>query len=368
MSRAKILHVSQDFKLESGAVLKGFDIAYHTYGNLNKNADNVVWICHALTANSDVVDWWPGLVGAGKVVDTEKYFVVCANIIGSCYGSVGPQEVNPKTGRPYGKDFPLITIRDMVSAHILLREHLKISNIRLAIGGSLGGQQVLEWAIMEPKVLTQICVLATNAQHSPWGIAFNEAQRMAIEADPTLYEDHEAAGQAGLAAARAIAMLSYRSYMTYQSTQAEVDDRKREGFLASSYQRYQGKKLVERFNVLSYLWLSRAMDSHNLGRHRKSIPEALRTIQARALVIGIRTDVLFPIEEQAFLTTYIPRSRLEIIDSLYGHDGFLVETEVIGALLKPFLAGKSLLNSKEAQKLVKGRLHADSAIPGSETF
>ncbi len=368
MSGAQILPVREKFELESGAVLSSLDIAYHTYGKLNKAGDNVIWVCHALTANSDVVDWWPGLVGKGDVIDTNKYFVVCANILGSCYGTTGPQSTNPETGTPYGKDFPLITIRDMVKAHVLLRKHLKIDKIKLAIGGSLGGQQVLEWAVIEPGLFEQICVLATNAQHSPWGIAFNEAQRMALEADPTLYDDHQDAGNAGLAAARAVAMLSYRSYMTYQNTQAEEDDRKWEGFLASSYQRHQGKKLVARFNVLSYLWLSRAMDSHNLGRDRDSIAEALHSIAARTLVIGVRTDVLFPIEEQSLLTTYIPRSRLEIIDSLYGHDGFLVETETIGALLKPFLAGKSLLNSKDAQKLVKGRLNRDSAVPGSETF
>ncbi|GJM33320.1 MAG: homoserine O-acetyltransferase [Saprospiraceae bacterium] len=364
----KIFHIQEDFVLESGVVLNGIDIAYHTYGTLNPAADNAVWVCHALTANSDVADWWSGLVGPGRVIDPDQYFIVCANILGSCYGSTGPQENNPKTGVPFGKDFPLVTIRDIVNAQIMLRKHLEINKIRLALGGSMGGQQALEWAVMEPEKLEQICVLATNAKHSPWGIAFNEAQRMAIETDPTTYDNHKDAGRAGLAAARAVAMLSYRNYLTYQSTQSESDDHKIDNFSASSYQRHQGKKLVDRFNVLSYLSLSRSMDSHNLARGRGSIAEALQSIRARTLVIGIRTDVLFPIEEQSLLTTYIPRSRLEIIDSLYGHDGFLVETEVIGALVKPFLAGKSFLNSKEARKLVKGRLSVDPAMPGSETF
>ena len=195
-------------------------------------------------------------------------------MLGSCYGSTNARSINPATGAPYGKDFPHLTVRDMVKAHQHLQRHLGISRIRFGIGGSMGGQQLLEWAVSDPDLFRSICVLATNAKHSPWGIAFNEAQRMAIEADPTLYTDAENAGAAGLAAARAVAMLSYRNYRTYQNSQEEDSDEVRNGFKAASYQRYQGQKLVDRFDVLSYLTLSRAMDSHNLGRGRGGIEKA----------------------------------------------------------------------------------------------
>lgn len=364
------LIVKEPFLLEVGESLPELEISYCTYGTPNERADNVVWVCHALTANADAADWWPGLVGPGKFFDPERYFIICANILGSCYGTTGPASIDPRTQTNYGRDFPLVTIRDMVKAHQLLAGHLGIKQVELLIGGSMGGQQVLEWAIMQPEFAKRICVLATNARHSAWGIAFNEAQRMAIESDPTWKERQPGAGKAGLESARAIAMLSYRNYQTYELTQTDNNGEIVDEFRASSYQRYQGLKLFNRFDVLSYWYLSKAMDSHHLGRGRGGLEKALGMIRAKALVIGIHSDVLFPIGEQATIAKGIPGSQLEIIDSFYGHDGFLIESELIAGLLEPFLADQRPLNGNKRpmeEKIDVIDLNTD-AIPGTEGF
>ncbi len=354
------------FTLECGTTLPAIEIAYCTYGELNTAQDNVIWICHALTANADAADWWNGLVGEGKIFDPNYHFIICANMIGSCYGSTGPQSVNPATGKPYGKDFPLVTIRDMVAAHQVLRQHLGIDRIKFAIGGSMGGQQVLEWAITAPDLFENICLLATNAFHSPWGIAFNEAQRMAIEADPTIYDATPEAGKNGIEAARAIAMLSYRNYKTYQYSQSEENSEKIDDFRASSYQRYQGLKLHRRFNVLSYLALSKAMDSHNVGRGRGGAEAALAKVRAKTVVISIQSDILFPVNEQEFIQAHIPNAWLEIFDSMYGHDGFLIESEAITKVLRPVLNGiwQNGISKKSTTNIPTGKL----VLPGSERF
>lgn len=362
----KFLKHTSSFQLESGATLPELDIAYETYGELNAAGDNVIWICHALTANADAADWWDGLVGAGKLFDPAQYFIVSANILGSCYGTTGPASTNPATGKPYGKDFPLVTIRDMVAAHRLLQAHLGVTTIKLGIGGSMGGQQLLEWAIVDPDLFEYIVPLATNAQHSPWGIAFNEAQRMAIEADPTIYDDTPDAGKRGIEAARAIAMLSYRHYQTYQRTQTEENDEKIEDFRASSYQRYQGLKLHKRFHVLSYLALSKAMDSHNVGRGRGGVTQALQQIKAKTLAIGIQSDILFPVQEQERIAREVPNGRLEVIPSNYGHDGFLIESKAIAKLVRPLLNGK--WRSGVTKKANNVPLHMPVALPGTEKF
>lgn len=365
------LTLPKPLELENGTLLKEAQIGYHTYGKLSEKKDNVIWVFHALTANAAVDEWWPGLFGSGKLLDPDHYFIVCANMLGSCYGSTNARSINPDSKRPYGRDFPLITIRDMVKAHQHLQRHLGISRIQFGIGGSMGGQQVLEWAVMDPGLFQSICVLASNGRHSPWGIAFNEAQRMAIEADPTLYSDAENAGAAGLAAARAVAMLSYRNYRTYQNTQQEDTDTVMNNFKAASYQRYQGQKLVDRFDVLSYLTLSRAMDSHNLGRGRGGIEKALERITAKALVIGIHSDVLFPVEEQAKLAMHLPQAHLELIDSTYGHDGFLIEFAEISRLAQPFLKGTVAIDRKRKYRLREQSKNGFGfrpvdALPGTE--
>lgn len=330
-------HHPGSFPTECGGSIR-LTIAYTTYGALNADKSNVVWICHALTAGANAADWWPGLVGTGCAINPEDHFIVCANIIGSCYGTTGPLSENPDNGRPYLKDFPLITIRDMVQAHILLSRHLGIDRIALLAGGSMGGYQVLEWAAMEPEVVQRLLLLATSAAESAWGIAIHTAQRMAIEADPTWKESSVGSGNAGLRAARAIGMLTYRSYEQFAAQQTDTDPEKTDHFKASSYLQYQGEKLARRFNAFSYYTLTKAMDSHNLARGRAASPAAvLQHMQQPALIIGISSDMLCPVQEQRFLATHMPQARYEEINSSYGHDGFLVEAEKIGVLLRNWL-------------------------------
>ncbi len=329
------LVVNEPQELEGGDTIQQLRIQYTTHGQISVNRDNVVWVCHALTANSDPKEWWPGLIGDDCLINPGEHFIVCANILGSCYGTTGPAD-NSETGQKIGLDFPEITIRDMVKAHELLRKHLDINSIRLGIGGSMGGQQLLEWAITSPDLFENLCVIATNARHSAWGIAFNTAQRMALESDPSFFTKEKTAGRKGLEAARAIAMLSYRNQHTYNSTQTDAGAVTKD-YRAESYQRYQGQKLSQRFDAHSYYYLSKAMDSHHVGRGRGSTEKALALIKARTLVVGIQSDLLFPIEDQEFIASNITGARLEVIDSGYGHDGFLIEVEQLSALLRDFL-------------------------------
>ena len=338
------MHHPHPFPLEAGSELPALDIAYTARGKHPSKGGRVVWICHALTANADPLEWWPGLVERGGVIDPDHDYIVCANILGSSYGTTGPASIDPRTHRPYLRDFPQVTIRDMVRAHELLREHLGIEHIDLAIGGSMGGQQILEWSITSPSLFSRICVLATNAAHSPWGIAFNQTQRMALEADPTFFDGTLEGGAAGLEAARAVAMLSYRHYDAYDQTQREGSDEKLADYRAASYQSYQGKKLRQRFGAWSYHVLSRAMDSHNVGRRRGGIEAALGRIEAEALVLSINSDVLFPPREQELLARYIPDAQWRVFDSVYGHDGFLTETKQIREALLGWLPQRESLS------------------------
>jgi len=327
------------FPLESGATLAGAQVAYRTWGQLNAARDNVVWVCHALTANADVLDWWAGLFGPGCFFDPADWYIVCANVLGSCYGSTSPLSSDPTTGTPRYEEFPLLTIRDLAAAHEALRQHLGLARLHTAIGGSLGGQQALEWAVSQPQLIQHLVVIATNARHSAWGIAFNEAQRLAIEADPTYHAHAPEGGSAGLRAARAVALLSYRGYEAYEATQTDpADDPRLRDYRASSYQRYQGDKLVARFNAYSYVTLSRAMDSHHLGRGRGGVGPALASIRARTLVLGITSDVLFPLTEQRELAQGIAGAAYGELESGYGHDGFLLEIKQIAQQLEVFYA------------------------------
>jgi len=336
MSQLKTYTYNKPFLLENGVTLSSLEIAYNTYGTLNKEKNNVIWVCHALTANSDVFDWWPGLFGEKDFFNPEEHFIVCANNLGSCYGSTGPLTHNEEFNGALYSYFPNISIRDMVNAHELLRQHLGINKIHTVIGGSQGGQQAVEWNILKPELFSNLILVATNAQHSPWGIAFNESQRLAIKADRTYYSNNPEGGQKGLAAARSIALLSYRNYHTYGETQKESSVEKTDDYLSASYQRYQGDKLVKRFNAYSYVALSKAMDSHNVGRGRESVEKALGNVKARTLVVGISSDLLFPLNEQRFLVNHIPTAFYATIDSFYGHDGFLIETENLTTELKRF--------------------------------
>lgn len=338
MSKADhIFHFDDEFTLESGRILPGFQLKYTTLGQLNHDRSNVVWVCHALTGNSDVTTWWGDFFSAGSPFDPRDWFIICANTLGGCYGSTGPLSLRPETGSPYYHDFPLVTNRDVVRAFDLLRQHLQLQEIHTLMGGSLGGQQVLEWAILQPQVFRHLIPLACNASHSAWGIACNEAQRMAISADPTWREADARAGSEGLKAARAIAMLSYRTYEGFGASQGERDLEKLDDFRAASYVRYQGQKLAQRFNAFTYWTLSKMMDSHHVGRGRNSAAEALGSIRAHTLVVSIDSDVLFPPVEQRFLAQHIPGATWHSLSSRYGHDGFLVEFEQLKKAVRDFI-------------------------------
>ena len=340
-----VFNHNESFTLESGVTLPGYHLAYTTHGKLNATKDNVVWIFHALTANSNPLEWWPGLTGEGKLFDPSKYFIICVNKPGSPYGSISPLSGNPLNNQPYYHDFPLFTIRDMIKAYQKLKDHLGIQKVLVGLGGSTGGMQLLEWAIEEPELFEHIVPIASNAVLSPWAIAFNASQRLAIEADSTWPEQKQDAGQKGLATARSIALLSYRSYYGYDITQprdkAFVALNNEVGYAADNYQRYQGLKLVNRFNAICYYRLTQSMDSHDVGRHRGGVDNALKRISAKTLVIGITSDVLYPITEQQFLQENIPGAQLLTIASDYGHDGFLLEYEKIESALEKFINERS---------------------------
>lgn len=327
---------SGSFCTEKGSVIPGIEIAYNTWGSLNHNADNVIWVCHALTANSDVESWWPGMVGPGLLFDTEKYYVVCANILGSCYGTTGPASINSYTGKPWLKDFPVITIRDVVNVHEILRKHLNIKKIHTIIGASIGGFQALEYSIMFPGIIERLVFIASNTRQTAWAIAFNESQRLALEADPTFRIADPDGGKFGLKAARSIALLSYRNQEAYNRTQTDTDTEKTDSFRASSYQSYQGDKLVKRFNPYSYYCLGLLADTHNTGRGRGGVETALSSVKARTLCIGITSDILFPVSEQKLAASLIPNALYVEIDSAYGHDGFLIESEQVTNVIHRF--------------------------------
>ena len=335
-----------DFELESGYVYPELNLGYHTVGTLNEQKNNVVWICHAFSANSNVDDWWSGALSNLKILNPLKQFIICVNIPGSCYGSTGPLSINPKTQNPYLHDFEYFSIRDVVKSFILLADSLEIPTIHMLIGGSLGGQQALEWAIMQPDRIEKLVISATNASHSAWGIAFNESQRMAIQADQTWLESQPKAGLEGMKVARSIGLLSYRNYQTYVNSQTDpITETFPEIRKAAAYQQYQGHKLATRFNAFSYFALTQTMDSHHVGRGRGGEEAALQKIIARTLVIGIKSDILFPVEEQKFLAKNIPQASYYEIDSPFGHDGFLIEKDAIGESMGAFFSIDLFVNA-----------------------
>ncbi|MDR2562805.1 MAG: homoserine O-acetyltransferase [Prevotellaceae bacterium] len=314
------------FKTEAGGELKDITLSYHTAGTFSAKS-KVVWICHALTANSDPEEWWPGMAGANCIYNDEDYFLICANILGSCYGTTGPLSINPETGKPYYRNFPNITVRDMVKAHDMLRRKLGINRIHTVIGSSIGGFQALEMTLLLPDVVERMILLASGCRVTPWATAFNEAQRMAVYADPSYFADIPEGGIEGMKAARATALLSYRSYEGYNSTQAEEETNVMFADRAASYERYQGLKLANRFNAYSYVVISKAFDSHNAGRFRGGTAKALASIKAKTLIVGISNDMLFRPEEQQYMQQHISEARYVEIYSTFGHDGFLLESE-----------------------------------------
>ncbi len=329
------LHSSKGLQLESGERLEEFDIQYTTYGELNSKKDNVIWVIHALTGDSNPVEWWSGLVGEDKFFDPAKHFIVCANLLGSCYGSTNPLSTKPGSEEAYYYDFPELTTRDLAEGLDQLRLHLDLDYVHTLIGGSLGGQVALEWAWSLGRKLENLVVLASTAKTSPWTIGFNETQRMSLEADATWGEKIANAGQVGLKAARAIAMLSYRHPIDFDIKQNDSDE-KLDGYRASSYLRYQGQKLAERFNALSYWLLSKTMDSHDIGRNRGGAEKAVGDIEARVLAIGVNSDLLFLSSESQFIARNAKRGTYKEIQSTAGHDAFLIEFEQLSGLLGAF--------------------------------
>ncbi len=333
---------TQPLALEAGGELPEFELAYTIWGKPAPDGSNVVWVLHALTGHPDVRLWWGELFGEDKLYDPRKWCIICANALGGCYGSTGALSINPYKGTPYYHTFPMLTNRDIVNAFRLLASHLGLKRVHTLIGSSMGGQQALEWAIADPGFAQHLVVIATNAWHSPWGIAWNEAQRMSITADATWHRDTPDAGLSGMRAARATAMLSYRSYDGYGLKQSKLSPAQLEAFAASGYQRYQGAKLAQRFTAFTYWAYSQAMDSHDVRRGLPSLDVALGGITARTLVVGINSDILFPPIEQQTLAEHIPNSELVQIDSHYGHDGFLTETETLSTCIQTFYQKQAL--------------------------
>lgn len=357
---------SFELQLESGKKLDDVKIAYESFGERNSNSSNAILILHALTGDSHAfgqatkahptAGWWNGVIGPGLAIDTNKYFVVAPNVLGGCQGSTGPTSLDKK-GKEYGARFPYLTIRDQVKAQYELSKQLGITKWKAIIGGSMGGMQVLEWAIEFPDAMEKIAALAAPAFSNADQIALNSVQLEAIKADPFFnggdYYD-AAPGKGpyrGLALARRMALLNYRSpeelnvrfERSWQSKVNPFGDGGR--FAVESYLDFHGNKFTRRFDANSYLTLVEAMNSHDIGRGRGSIKKAIQKIKAEMLLVGIDSDRLFPVETQKQIAEAGPKklmaNKLFVIKSDYGHDGFLIEAEKVGKLLKRLLASKA---------------------------
>ena len=335
------LRIEDDFAFEAGGSVRGIEVVYHTSDREYKAGDRVVWLCHALTANSNPMDWWPEMVGKGCCIDPEKDYVVCVNIFASPYGTTGPRDWcagkrREAKGERSPLDFPKVTVRDMARLFPIVRKYIGIEKVDLLVGSSIGGFQALEWAILEPEVIERAAFIATAPRVTPWLGAWMESQRMAIEADPTFKAcESLAGGQKGLEAARALSLISYRTFDGYNLTQAEEDEDCLFAGRVASYERYQGEKLVKRdFDAYSYYYLTWSVDSHNVGRKRGGVAAALGKIQAKSVVITITSDGLFPPVEGKEWAAWIPGAKYVEIESKWGHDGFLLETEAIAERLE----------------------------------
>jgi len=351
--------------LDSGRELHDVTLCYETFGALNAAGDNAVLICHALTGDSHAAGkydpgdrkpgWWDQAVGPGKAIDTERYFVICTNVLGGCQGSTGPASFNPATGQPYGPDFPLVTVRDMVRAQARLMDLLGIQTLHAVLGGSLGGMQTLQWAVTYPDRVRAIIPIGGAGRFHPQGIAFNEVQRQAILTDPGYQGGRYYGGPGpvqGLATARMLGMITYRSDESMwqqfgrqvRAGHTELPTEANFGSITyevESYLRYQGDALVRRFDANSYLYLTKAMDLQDIGRGFASYEAAHAAIRAKVLSIGIRSDLLFP--------TYLQRETADLVraaggeaayiemDSPWGHDAFLVDFHLIAEPVKSFL-------------------------------
>jgi len=341
-----------DFETELGHKFPELRLKYKTWGTLNEKGDNAMVICHALTGNADVSSWWGGMLGTGFPFDTSKYFIICANLLGSCYGSTGPNDINPKTGKAYLGNFPVCTVRDNVQAQQQLFQSLGVKSVKCAIGGSLGGMQVLEHCLMGPDVVQSGIAMVTGGFQHAWNIAISEGQRQAIYADPNFNDgDWEVHPDRGLSVARQTAMITYRTHQAYAQKFGRT---RRDGFFeVENYLHAQGKKIKERgFDAGAYLALTRTMDTHDVGRGRGDYFDVLKSIEQPMLLVGIDSDNLHPPSEQTELADYIPDSQLMVVHSPEGHDGFLLEQKIIGRAIMGFL---SLQNTDFAKTQTQGK-------------
>ncbi|NMG38051.1 homoserine O-acetyltransferase [Chelativorans sp. ZYF759] len=348
----------EPLKLEAGIDLAPFQIAYQTYGELNDAHSNAVLVCHALTGDQHVANthpvtgkpgWWDALIGPGKIVDTNRFFVICTNVVGGCLGSTGPASTNPSTGRPYGLDLPVITIRDMVRAQAMVIDHLGIDRLFCVIGGSMGGMQVLEWAASYPERVFSALPIATGARHTSQNIAFHEVGRQAVMADPEWcagrYLEAGKRPEKGLAVARMAAHITYLSEAAlHRKFGRNLQDRERltfgfdADFQIESYLRHQGMTFVDRFDANSYLYMTRAMDYFDLAAdHGGRLAEAFRGTTTRFCLISFTSDWLFPTEESRRVVHALNAAGASVsfveIETDKGHDAFLLdEPEFHGAV------------------------------------
>lgn len=336
-------------KLESGEWFGPVDIAYETYGSLNKEKSNAILILHALTGDAHAAGWWDSMIGQGRTFDTDKYFIICSNVLGGCRGSTGPSSINPKTQKPYGLDFPLISIGDMVNGQKLLIDYLGIEKLLSVVGGSMGGMQVLSWLVNYPEKIHSAIPIATAISHSPQQIAFNEVGRQAIMADPDWKSGNYYEGlppAKGLAVAR---MIGHITYMSDESMAEKFGRQKKNhdkpfkftaDFEVEGYLRYRGDNFVKRFDANSYLYITKAMDNFDASGN-KPFQEALEGLKVKVLVIAFKSDWLYPAYQSKEIVKSCKLSGVNTtyceIDSTYGHDAFLLEAAEESHLIKHFL-------------------------------
>jgi homoserine O-acetyltransferase len=356
--------IDQPLKLDAGVALSPFQIAYRTYGTLNAERSNAVLVCHALTGDQHVVGvhpvtkkngWWETLVGPGKPVDTDRYFVICSNVVGGCMGTTGPASINPMTGKPWGLDFPVITIRDMVRAQAMLLDHLGIDTLFAVVGGSMGGMQVLQWAESFPERVFSALPIACATRHSAQNIAFHEVGRQAIMADPEWrggrYHLEGTNPRRGLAVARMGAHITYLSDAAlHRKFGRKFQDRENPTFSfdadfeVESYLRYQGSSFVERFDANSYLYLTRAMDYFDLAAdHNGVLANAFKGAPTRFCVVSFTSDWLFPTSESRAIVHALNASSARVsfaeIVTDKGHDAFLLDEPEMFDIVRGFLDG-----------------------------
>lgn len=334
----KITTLNKSWTTESGHTFPTVDIAWKSWGTLNEKRDNVILICHALTGHAAADEWFSGLFDEDGILDPEKQFILCINVPGSCYGSTGPTSINPKTGKAWQADFPEITIRDIVTFQQLLLDEWNIQGIELALGGSMGGMTALEFAIMDERVKSAALFVMGKA-HAPWAIGISQAQRMAIYADENWkegYYDLEHPPVKGLAAARAMALITYRAPENYKKKFGREIHPEKKIYQVESYLNYQGQKLTQRFDANTYIILSKAMDSHDVSRGRTCFEEVLGNLLKQILIVGFDSDLLYPIEEQRELAALLANAQLAELKSPYGHDAFLIEFEQLNQQLNTF--------------------------------